>query len=658
MKTINQKILLLVICSCLFLRVYAGVQAVYYVSTVGNDNNPGSLEQPFATILKARNVVRTINKSQSGDIIINLKGGTYELTSTFTLTSEDSGNNGYNIIYQAYNCEIPILSGGTQINGWTIHDAAKKIYQVKVDTTLNSRQLYVNGQRAIRARSKDAMGWLENGDGYTCPEEVTTWKNITNVEVVSHKEWKCHRGSIASINGTHVVMDQPYWRYIHYQYDAPVAWIENAYELLDSEGEWYLDRSVGMLYYKPRTGENMDNAKVILPRLETLISGTNLSNVQFKGITFSYATWLFPNSKHGFPCTQADWIDPWQIPSDKKQVSGNILFDHCENLRLEDNTFTHLGETGLQLFTGCKNNVIYNNSFNDISGSAISIGNLKNANPTEKDLVKDNKVENNFIKNIAVEYQGCVGIFVGYTEHTVITHNEIRDLPYSGISVGWGYSNKILAGKNNEISYNLIDSIMLVMKDGGGIYTLSSQPGAQVHDNFINHQFNTSGSLYPDLGSSNMKWNHNVVSNTKRWLHLWNPTVQNDTVENNFYDAKSQEMKGTNCIVQNNVFVLDNKWPAEALAIMKNAGRINIPVKDISISNSTFSLTVGETSQITYILNPCNSTSKQISWKSGNNRLATVSSDGLVTAKAKGTVNITLITTDGLHKAICKVTIK
>ncbi|HEY5587489.1 MAG TPA: right-handed parallel beta-helix repeat-containing protein [Candidatus Paceibacterota bacterium] len=563
------------------LNTFAGTQVAYYVSNTGNDENPGTLEQPFASIVKARNVVRIINKAMTGDIIINLRGGTYEQKSTFTLTSEDSGNNGYNIIYQAYNYEIPILSGGVKISNWTIHDATKNIYQAKIDTTLNSRQLYVNGVRAIRARSIDASGWLESGDGYTCPEDIAYWKNITKVEIVSHKEWKCHRGSIASINGIHVVMDQPYWKYLHLQYDAPPVWIENAYELLDSEGEWYLDRSTGMLYYKPRTGENMSNAEVILPKLETLVNASNLKNIQFKGLTFSYATWLFPNSNHGFPCTQADLIDPLQIPSINKQIPGNIVFDHCKNLRIQDNTFIHLGVSGLQLFTGCKNNLIYNNSFEDISGSAISIGNIKNPNPNEIDLVKDITVENNLIKNIAIEYEGCVGILVGYTEHTVITHNEIRHLPYTGISVGWGYHNNIVTGKNNEISYNLIDSIMLVMKDGGGIYTLSSQPGAQVHDNFINHQFNTSGSLYPDLGSSNMKWSHNVVSNTKRWLHLWNPTIQNDTIENNFYDNESQIMKGTNCIVQNNVFVKDNNWPAEALLIMKNAGRINIPVKAV-----------------------------------------------------------------------------
>jgi D-alanyl-D-alanine carboxypeptidase len=197
---------------CLFISTYvlADVKTVYFVSPLGNDNNPGTIELPFATILKARNVVRTINGNLKGDVIINLRGGTYEQTSTFTLTAINSGTNGFNIIYKAYNCETPVISGGIKIIGWTLHDVSKNIYQAKVDTSLNTRQLYVNGLRAIRARSKDATGWLESGDGYNCPKIVESWDNITNVEIVSHIKWKSHRGSIASLNGTHVVMDQPY----------------------------------------------------------------------------------------------------------------------------------------------------------------------------------------------------------------------------------------------------------------------------------------------------------------------------------------------------------------------------------------------------------------------------------------------------------------
>jgi hypothetical protein len=651
MKTFYFYLLLGFVFFFVSLDTFAGIQATYYISPKGNDNNPGTLELPFATLQKARDMVRTIKGNMNGDIIIDLLGGMYELTSPFVLSSDDSGMNGYNIIYQAYNCETPVISGGIKISGWTLHDAGKNIYMAKVSTSIDTRQLYVNGIRAIRARSEDAGGWKEDSVGYICPNGVDSWKNIKNVEVVSRKDWTIKRGPIAKVNGTQVIMAEPYWMGLKNKFQAPPVWIENAYELLNKEGEWYLDRSTGVLYYKPRLGEDMKDAEVILPVLETLVQGSNVSNVQFKGITFSYATWLLPNSVNGYPRGQAGVLNSIQTP-------GNVKFDHSFNLRFENNSFCHLGATGLDLNLGCKKNVISNNTYNDISGSAISIGNVISSHPTESDLVCDNTINNNYIRKAAQEYECCVGIFVGYSEHTIITHNEVRNLPYTGISVGWGWGNRIVAGKNNEISYNLVDSVMMILQDGGGIYTLSSQPGARIFNNYLNYQVNTSGSLYPDQGSSNMNWNHNVVSNTIRWLHLWNPSIQNDTIENNFYDNKSQLMNGTNCVVQNNVFVSDNKWPAEARTIMKNAGRVEIPINEILLSTNTMTLNVGDTTQLNYTISPCNATNKEVSWKCNNDRLAIVSSNGLVTAKAKGFVKIYLITNDGLHKMVCKIKMK
>ena len=567
--------LYLLITLILPISTFAKIQKEYYISNLGSDQNTGTIKLPFATIMKARDVVKSINKQMTGDIIINLRGGTYELPSVFTLNSDDSGTNGYSIIYKAYRSEVPIISGGKSVGPWVLYDSVKNIYKTKVDTIQNSRQLYVNGVRAVRARSKDASGWSEKGDGYDCPEYVKYWKNITNVEVVSFKEWKCHRGHISSVKDNHVTMAQPYWQYIHYVYDAPPVWIENAFELLDTNGEWYLDYKKGGLYYIPRKDENLDKAEVILPKLETLILGNNVSHIQIIGITFSYATWLFPNSDHGFPCTQADLFDPAQIPTEKRQMPGNICFEYSHNVRIENCRFTHLGASGLQFFTGCNNNEIINNKFDDISGSAISIGNLKETKPIERDSVTDNLIENNLITHVAEEYKGCVGILVGiYTTHTTITHNEIRHLPYTGISVGWVFDKTILAGKNNDISYNRIDSIMIELRDGGGIYTLGTQPGSRVHHNFINHQFNTSGSLYPDVGTSDMRWDHNVVMNTKRWIHLWHPRSKNDTIENNYFDTKIQTLEGTNCVYRNNVFISDNILPGEAKTIIKQSGLI------------------------------------------------------------------------------------
>src|SRR5688572_12625862 len=120
--------LLIVIVFMLLQDALAGVQATYYVSPAGSDANPGTFELPFATLEKARDVVRSINSNMTGDILIYLRAGTYQLTSTLTLLSADSGTNGFNIIYQAYNCEKPIISGGTSVAGWVLHDASKDIY--------------------------------------------------------------------------------------------------------------------------------------------------------------------------------------------------------------------------------------------------------------------------------------------------------------------------------------------------------------------------------------------------------------------------------------------------------------------------------------------------------------------------------------------------
>lgn len=624
---------------------FAGVQSNYYVSPSGNDTSQGTLAHPFATIEKARDIVRTVNGNMTGDIFIYLRGGTYELTSSFILTPADGGTNGYNIIYKAYNCDNPLISGGVKIIDWTLHDTAENIYKSAARIPFDTRQLYVNGIRAVRARSIDGSGWGESGNGYDCPVEISTWKNIKNVEVVSYKAWKCHRGLVDSMqNSSHAVMAQPYWDYLHIQYDAPPAWIENAFELLDSEGEWYLDPADSTVYYKPREGEDMATVEIILPRLDTLVYGTGVSNIQFRGITFAYSTWKLPENS-GFPCKQADALYNG-LNHEIIQVPGALSFDYSNNIKFESNAFKHLGKTAIRFYTGCKNNCIYYNVFDDISGSAISIGGLTNPNPSVSDIVKDNIVDNNAIRNVAIEYKSSVGIFIGYSEHTTITHNEISNLPYTGISAGWGWNNITIAGKNNEISFNHIDSVMMVLDDGGGIYTLSSQPGAQIHDNYISHGFNDYTALYPDQGSSNMHWHHNVLRAVPRWLHMWTSSIENDTVDFNYYDNATQTTNGTNCVIRNNVFVSDGNWPVEAINIMKYAGRTAILNKltGISVTPESAVLHIKDSLQLAVNITSCDSVYTDVQWVSSDPGVADVSSKGVIIAKSAGNVKITVST--------------
>ncbi|MBF0431798.1 MAG: right-handed parallel beta-helix repeat-containing protein [Fibrobacteria bacterium] len=567
-----RKILFLFI--LLSLNSFAAVQATYFVSPLGDDDNPGTQEKPFRSLHKARDIIRTLNKSMSGNIVVNLRGGLHQLDSTVTLSSDDGGFNGNNIIYQAFENENPVVSGGIKISDWVVHDSAKNIYSAKVDTFIDTRHLYVNGNRAVRARTENAAGWTETASGYSAPSWVQSLKNITSVEVVSFKAWKCHRGPIASVSGNSVNMAQPYWQNVHWQYDAPPVWIENAYEFLDKEGEWYLDRSDGMLYYKPLANETMDDAEVFLPTLELLLKGKGVSNVHFKGLTFAHATWLEPSTPIGFACMQAEAV--FTGPNyQHRQIPGNLIFNYCTNLVFEKNTFKHLGVNGLQLGMGCKYNRIYDNEFRDISSSAISLGGLwllTNA-PADSAYADSNVIDNNLVTDAAVEYYGSTGIFVGNTKHTTITHNEVRNLPYSGISAGWGWSNQLNAGEGNEIAYNAVYNVMNVLLDGGCIYTLSNQPGANVHHNVVMNQKNPYGGLYPDEGSSNMRWHHNVVLNTYRWLHIHTGSISNNAVDSNYYNTPISMQNGTNITMKDNLDVSAGNFPTEALSIINNAGR-------------------------------------------------------------------------------------
>jgi len=129
----------------------AVVQATYYVSPSGSDADSGTLGAPFRTIEKARDVVRTVNASMKGDIVVYLRGGTYALDSTVAFGPADGGKNGYYVKYAAYTGETPLLTGGVPVTGWTVSDQAKNIWKA-TGVTSRFRQLYVNGTKAIRAR--------------------------------------------------------------------------------------------------------------------------------------------------------------------------------------------------------------------------------------------------------------------------------------------------------------------------------------------------------------------------------------------------------------------------------------------------------------------------------------------------------------------------
>ena len=107
---------------------HVGVSAAdfkYFVSPDGNDLwNGTNIDQPFATIQKARDIIRNVNK-QGHSVTVYLRGGVYQLSETLIFTFEDSGTELYPVTYAAYAREEPIITGGKLRNGLHLDQLVK-----------------------------------------------------------------------------------------------------------------------------------------------------------------------------------------------------------------------------------------------------------------------------------------------------------------------------------------------------------------------------------------------------------------------------------------------------------------------------------------------------------------------------------------------------
>ncbi|MDX2546996.1 hypothetical protein ACOT81_05730 [Streptomyces sp. WI04-05B] len=259
----------------------------------------------------------------AADIDIYLRGGVYRLSQTFALGASDSGQNGHQVVYAAYPGEKPVLSGATKISGFSLHDSAKGIYRAAVPAGTQSRQLFVDGVRAQRARGPlNPSGFTLAGSSFTTGDSsYASFTNASSVEVVDNNNWKQMRCPLASITvpsggGSSLNLDAAC--FANNSTSVPnrgfpfngnglpklnaISYVENAYQLLDTAGEFYLDSTAGHLYYKPRAGENLSTADVELPTLETLlnVSGTpgHLTPVNDTDTSFTYTgSWYYSSGR-------------------------------------------------------------------------------------------------------------------------------------------------------------------------------------------------------------------------------------------------------------------------------------------------------------------------------------------------------------------------
>ncbi len=533
---------------------------------------------------RARELRRLNDASISNGIHIYVDGGVYQFAEPLFIRPEDAGTATSPTFIKALANEKPVFSGGVTISGWKKatgiikHLPAKAKDNVWVadapmiaGDVIDFRQLWIDNKKAIRARDKNVdsmyriLSWNRQTEKCWIPKPAADITNAPGLEMVIHQWWAIAnlRVKSAEVKGDSVQLSfyQPESK-VQSEHPWPAPWISketgnsafyltNAIQFLDEPGEWFLDKTAQKIYYWPRKKEDLTTATVIAPVLETLVKmeGTPdrpVSSVHFKNIAFQHTSWMRP-SKLGHVPHQ---IGMYMLDAYKLKVSGTpdkktlenqawvgrpaaaVDAKFASNTSFENCHFEHLASTGLDYEKGAQNTTIRGNLFKDIGGSAILAGLFTDEatevhipyNPKdEREVSSAFSISNNLINDVANEDWGCVGIGAGYIRNSTIEHNEIYEVPYMGISFGWGWSRTPNVMKNNKIVGNKIQRFARQLYDVAGIYTLSAQPETLISENVIDSAYKAPYAhlpshwfyLYTDEGSSYITVKNNWTPSQK-----------------------------------------------------------------------------------------------------------------------------------------------
>ena len=499
-----------------------------FVSPDGRNSWPGTKSHPFATLQRAQRAVRARTAAMSSDIVVSLRGGTYRLRRPlrFSAAAGDSGQNGHRVVYQAYGAgtsarERVVISGGRRVTGWRRAENVAGAWRADVGD-LETRQLFVDGRRARRtARGRGLPGKaIAVATGYaTRSLAPQSWQHPEDVELVfngakgglGYSEARC---GVSRIRGDSkwslITVDEPCWTNLKKGYDAEFAGlvpaaptdVENSLSLLRKRGSWYLDRSRPgrhVLYYLPRRREDPRRVTVVAPVLERLLVGAGtadapLHDMAFRALTFSHATWLTPNKRAGFPQIIGSWF--YSGGNGLRRMPGQVAFQAAERISIERSRFRHLGGLALVLSSVRSNNTVRGNVIEDASGGGVEV----------RGSGSGNRVEDNWVHRIGVDYRSSVGIAVEGARHATVAHNQVNNVPYTGI---WGQSSSGLL-----VDGNLVFNAVRTVPDGGGIYLPFAQgtsfdDGAVVRGNVVHHAGGTG--IYPDVGADWVTLERNVL---------------------------------------------------------------------------------------------------------------------------------------------------